>query len=542
MYLKLALTAAISWVVLGSHVAADSDAVEGVSTGTQSIRERLQQRRAERKARRGGRSAEGEVRIDRATAAALENPRLAASNWPIYHGNRNSTGASPRIGPGAVSQAETVDGLTSRRIRPAAVSPWTLAGERYRDGSQPIFTSPMDGVGKYLIQDGRLEQVDFLKLQRGLIDFDWALLVLAGNLAVVTEQKRDRFTIVGDARPGDPRSPLEVKKRIPVDRETYGQLTAHHSLAPSGHLIALTDDSKLLAVDLAAGRVAAAFDLSQVGGYNYHNSFPIDDGGRIYLAAQQEVIAVDWDGRSFDLAWKAAYDMRGPGCEDTPEDRPFREEAMAVSRGEPCTGSGTTPTLLGGREDVLVLVDGHSPANNLLAFWRDRPPAGWQPLDDPTGRTDKLDPRVAGVIALPHSTPDGDGFTAENSPAALDFGVFIAQWAGLDPKARSPRGVQRVDWNPATRSFALKWANPNVQVNGVPLVACASERRDCHAYGMGRYGREYVYTSIDWETGRITGRVPLGSDDAVLDQGNGNAVADDGSILYHGRHKIVRVR
>lgn len=482
-------------------------------------------------------------RPDLGLARYLANPKLAPSNWPVYHANRRATASSAALGPGAVSQAEMVRGLTSRRIRPPAVSPWTMIGERYDDGSQPVFTTPADGVGKYIIANGKLEAVDFIDLDRGMFDFDWGMVILEGRLAVVTEQARDRITIIGDAEPGNPHSKLAVKKRITIPEKQYGELAAHISLAPSGHLLALTETGNLLAIDLQRGRVAAVFSSAEEAGYAYHNSFPIDDGGRIYLAAQRQVAAIDWDGRAFKLAWTADYDMRGPGCEDTPVNPSQLSQFRAVSRGETCTGSGTTPTLIGTRENgVFVLVDGHSPRNNLIAFWRDEPPADWQPLDDPTGRSAKLDRRIAGVFPLPYSTPDGAGFTAENSPAVLGSGILVAQWSGFSPKRDSLTGVQRVDWKPRERRFELAWSNPDVMFNGVPLIACKSDGRDCHTYGMGRYGDAYHYVSLDWNTGRESGRVDLGTDDGVLDQGNGNIVADDGSIVLHGKHRLLRIR
>ena len=347
-------------LLLASPAACASPSAPGElaeASATQDRREVRQERRRDRRAARG-RAADEDAPTGLGGGAPV---RLSSSAWPVFHGNLSATASSPERGPGAISTAQRVDGLTSRRRRAPAVSPWTVIGERYADGSEPIFTTPMDGVGKYRLRGGNLEAVSFVKLDRGPIDFDWGLVLLEGNLAVVTEQKRDRFVVVGDAREGDAASPLEVKAVIPVSRDRYGQLTAHHSLAPGGHLIALTDEAQLLAVDLRRGEVAASLDLSEAAGYAYHNSFPIDDGGRIYLAGQQQVAAIDWNGEAFSVAWTARYDMRGPGCEDVREDRPFRKEAAAVARGARCTGGGTTPTLLGDRSDVLVLTDGHAP-------------------------------------------------------------------------------------------------------------------------------------------------------------------------------------
>ena len=58
--------------------------------------------------------------------------------------------------------------------------------------------------------------------------------------------------------------------------------------------------------------------------------------------------------------------MRGPGFEHVAE-RPHLLDVLDVARGEPGTGSGTTPTLIGNSQTgVVVVVDGHSPRTTLL--------------------------------------------------------------------------------------------------------------------------------------------------------------------------------
>ena len=474
-----------------------------------------------------------------AVGPAPRNPFLAASNWSIFHANTYAT-ASATTGPGAVETAQVIDALT-RPLAPVYVSPWTVFGPRYADGSQPVLTTPNNGVAKYLIAGGQLRGVDFLPLERNVTDFDWALLARANGEAVVTERLGNRIVLVGDARPGDPLSPLVVRRRIAVDPAVHGRLLAHHSLAFDGKLIVLTDANRLIAVDLDAGRVVAAFDLPGDSGASFQNSFPIDETGRIFVAAQSLAVAVDWTGSAFRLAWRAPYDMRGPGCENIPPNRPAEEERIAVALGLPCTGTGTTPTLIGSPQSgIFVIVDGHQPRNNLVAFWRGEPPADWAALPDPARPGQFLDRRVAGVLALPYSTPDGEGFTAQNSPAAFGNAVIIAQWAGFNPDATPPTGVQRVDWLPQQRRLSLVWANPSILFNGVPSIGCVAGV--CMTYGAGRYGNRYAYTSLDFATGAETGRVDLGSDDRVLDQGNGHAIADDGSIIYAGKRTLIRVR
>lgn len=467
------------------------------------------------------------------------NPHLAASTWPIYHANNNASASvlnTPPVDPVGV---QTVDNLTHRRFGRGNVSPWTVLRAPLPNGTQVVLTTSVNGVGKYVIEQGRLRGVHFLPLERQFTDFDWGILVMADGSALVTEKQHNRFAIVGDERDDEVLSPLTVRRRIPIDLDRFGRLTAHFTMSYDGTIIALTEKPMLIAIDPERGAVINSMRLDEEVGLATHNSFPIDERGRIFCVGQSVMFAVDWDGHAFSLAWQAPYNMRGPGFEHEFE-RSKRRDVIAVARGAKGTGSGTTPSLLGDpRTGVVVVVDGHSPRNHLVAFWRDEIPRGWQPLTHPSYPRETLDPRVAGVVALPHSTPDGEGHTAENSPAVLGNTIVVAQWAGFRPDATPPMGVQRVDWNPLTRRLDLVWANPDVHINGVPTIGRGPDGP--RVFGMGRDGDAYVYSVLDLKTGELVRRIDLGHNDTVLDQGNSHAIAADGSIIYGGKGSLVRL-
>lgn len=467
------------------------------------------------------------------------NPHLARSSWPIYHANTYATASVQNPDLEDPTAFQTVDNLTHRRFRDGQVSPWTVLREPTATGAQVVLTTPLNGVAKYLIEGGRLRPVDFLDLERRRTDVDWGILVLADGSAVVTERRHNRFAVVGDRDP-DPASPLRVMRHLPVDRRRYGELTSHFTLSHDGAIIAYTQKPALLAVDPATGRILGDHPLPDEYGMAIHNSFPIEERGRLYLLGQRGMRAIDWNGAGFTTAWTATYNMRGPGFESVREDRRPVFDAIAVARGKPGTGSGTTPSLVGdAHTGIVVVVDGHSPRNNLVAFWRDKIPEDWSPLPDPNHPGATLDRRVAGVLPLPHSTPEGDGHSAENSPAVFGHAIVVAQWAGFRPGANPPRGVQRVDWNPLRRKLELVWANPDVHLNGVPTIG--KGRQSPRVFGMGREAGRYVYSVLDLQDGRRLHHIDLGPSDDVLDQGNNHVVAADGSILYGGRKKIVRL-
>ncbi|MBX2864804.1 MAG: hypothetical protein KTR27_14735 [Leptolyngbyaceae cyanobacterium MAG.088] len=370
-----------------------------------------------------------------------------------------------------------------------------------------------------------------MRLPRGRFDFDWNVAALSTGEIVVTSIKRNTFYLLKDEQPDCPGCELIVHRSFEIPR-SVGELTIHFTVSYDGHILVLLEDNKIAAISLDTGEVAAVHALGVGGsGYSYHNAFANDETGRLFISSQQGVTALDWTGARFETAWEAEYDFRGPGCREPRRASRFRERIRTI-RGRKCTGTGTTPSLIGTAENgLVVMVDGHSPENNLIAFWRGDIPNDWQGI---AGE----DLRLAGRIALPFSTPEGEGHTAENSPAILGNSIFVAQWAGFRPDCTPPKGVQRVDWNATDRNFELVWANPDVHFNGIPT---ASSQTDL-VYGIGRgNGCTYAYRGLDIETGEIRLDVPISKDDRYVDQGNQQAIANDGSIIVGVRRGTLRL-
>ena len=458
---------------------------------------------------------------------APANPFLADSTWPLFHKNgyAQAAGAFDAVGasePVTFQRRDNPDGGTA---------PWTVFPAPYADGRQAVISNTQYGVIKWLMDGERFAQVGYVELPRGRFDFDWNVAVLKSGDIVVTSIKKNRFYILGDTAPGCAGCDLTIRRIIDVPK-SMGEITIHFSIAYDGHILVLMEDNRIAAISPVTGEVKAVGSLGQGGsGYSYHNAFASDETGRVFITSQKGVTALDWTGREFRHAWEALYDFRGPGCREPRRQSRLRERLRTI-RGKRCTGTGTTPTLMGSPNDgLVVMVDGHAPANNLVAFWRGEPPADWVGYPG-------QDRRFAGRIPLPLSTPEGEGHTAENSPAVLGNAVFVAQWAGFNPDCSPPKGVQRVDWNTAERRFDLVWANPHVHFNGIPTASSRSRL----VYGTGRgEGCMYAYRGLDIDTGEIRLDLPLGEDDAFTDQGNQQAVADDGSIVVGVRKGTLRI-
>jgi hypothetical protein len=456
------------------------------------------------------------------------NPALAASSWPIFHRNNyaQASGRLDALAPGDrvhVQRAPNGSG---------GVSSWTLLLAPYADGSQAAVGSNRLGIVKYLVHHERFEQVSFLSLPRQRFAFELNLAVLRDGSVLTTSKLENAFFRVADRRPDCPTCELIVVQKVVVPK-SFGQITTQFSIAYDGTVISLIDGNRIAAISLDSGQVLSTLDLPvPEDDVSYHNAFPIDETGRIYLSSQTAMTAIDWRNGALRIAWTAPYDFRGPGCENVHGRSRFRE-VLAVARGEKCTGTGTTPTLIGDPlTGVVVAVDGHAPNNRLVAFWRDAVPSG-------AAAVPGQDRRIASVLELPLSTLERGGFTAENSPAASGNSIFVAQWLGFFPNCTGPRGVQRVDWLPQEKRLSLVWANSEAHFNGVPSVSATTGL----VYGSG-YGSacELRYRGLDMMTGQVALDLPLGEKRDFLDQGNQHTITADGSILYASTGGVVRLR
>ena len=455
----------------------------------------------------------------RAVVEAPHNPALGRGGWAVYHRNNYAQASTAARGP------EPGDRLEAQvlEIPGHDVSPWTLLTAPYASGAQAAWGSSRFGVWKALLDGPRFALISSLLLpERARFDFDYGMVALADDTLITSIQKRNEFVLYGDLRRGDAESPIGELRRWKVP-QSVGQLSTHFSLTWDGRIVFITREGRVGALDRASGEIATVPLRDDDGAdLSTHNSFPLDEAGGVYVASQQSVTRLDWNGREFSRGWFTPIDLRGPGCPPQPRSR-FRE-AIAVARGDTCTGSGTTPTLLGTpRDGVVVLVDGWSPQNRMIALWRGEPPRDWVGLPG-------YDRRVAAILPLPHSTPDGAGFTMENSPAAWGDALVCAQWNGLRPSCAPLPGVQKLRWDAPRRELALAWANDSVALNGVLTISGGSKL----VYGCGRRDCEWRYSALDWQTGRLMIDLPLGNDDRFRDPGNQHVITADRSIVYGG--------
>ncbi|PNY80152.1 hypothetical protein [Deinococcus koreensis] len=472
-------------------------------------------------------TATGPSALDRAGEAPI-NPWSADPVWGQFHRNGYAQAATTARGPEAGDRLQVqyvaVPGSGGAPTQMHLSAP-------YPDGSRTAWSTTLTHIVKARVRGATFELAGAYEIAAlRELNVAWNMTLGRGNKAYVPSPRDRAILRFGDADPRDPRSPIVLEKTFRLPPEVRG-VPAVLNLSYDGWLVVITNEAWMVAVktDFSAHR---SFDLGQAtNDLSTHNSFPMDEQGNLYVASLFAMTKVRWTGNEFRLVWRTPYDFRGPGC--PPVSGKQVREALKVVAGLPCTGSGTTPTLVGrgAMDQLVVAVDSHR-RNRLVAFWRNEPPADWVALPG-------QDRRVAGVLELPHSTWAGRGFTAENSPPVSGYDIAVAQYAGFTPPCDAPRGVQLARWNPALRKLELTWANDSVPFNNVMTLSSGSGL----IYGSGRNRDcQVVYRGLERHTGRVAFSLPLGRSDRFVDSGNTNALLDDRSILFGVPQGIARLR
>ena len=504
------------------------------------------------------------------------NPYLAASHYPIGHTNSaqvdstavaGPTGPSHALAPGEIEYALTGPGHLGNFVSPPYAGGrrviWTngprdivkldyatlrVLARQPLAGYAPFGPEDADRMEHELQTRGRLSRLKFA--------FDNIRQMLPMDLSTVyCLLDRDGrfyaggpggFTVYGDARPGDPDSPIAVVGHWKMPKEVTGSLVGMN-MTYDGWIVVATDTGFVVTVsrDLSQSRwlalphsdEAAAYNARMAKqkrtGYNWiRNAVAVDDAGGIYAVANGWMEKVVWNGRELsarpaDGAWAEPY-PNGTG-----------------------TGSGSTPVLLGfGKADRLVAITDGEPLMHLTLYWRDAIPAGWPaPAGAPS-------PRVAG--RLPVTMGDAsrttlqseqavvvagdDMIVVNNEPATLPWylpsrikGLLISL-LGDDP-VYTPHGMEKYRWDPQHRTLVRAWANPGVSSpNCVPYASLGSGR----VYTVGVVDGQWTLESVALDTGASAERWTLGGP-RYNTMFSGVTIDPEGRVVYGGMFGLVRL-
>lgn len=495
------------------------------------------------------------------THHAPPNPYLSAPTYGITHMDSSQSDTFPYLVPRGTFR---VDPRTQPRSAGGPINIMTLAstsphymwisstsGVRYVDvsdgGFRTVAELPAPGVQTVPVADldrvlGRrftsLEQV------RTAVEGDWKLnarVLGNGTYSLVDSDNRlyystadSRILVLELVDRNDPTAGIRIAKTLdykqffakdatgPVPETTMGLAMTY-----DGHLVVVTTKGVgVLNRDLSGTPSLIHFGPDQV----VSNSVSVDSGGGIYVASDTLMRKLVWTGSTLsddaaDGAWSAPYDTG--------------EQPPSVKFGG---GTGSTPTLMGFGDDAdkLVVITDGSDRMNLVAFWRDAIPGGFQ--QKPGTKSNRIAgqiPVTAGLSPLPQF------IQSEQSVVVNGYGAFVVNnirpqgdpdrlvdvLAGgpvLDP----PHGMQRFEWDPVADDWRSVWTRGDVVATSM-VPGASSESGMVMVNGYTKTDGWEV-TGLDWKTGETLQRAIFGQDNL----GNGAYAliqyTSNGDLLFNG--------
>ncbi len=439
--------------------------------------------------------------------------------WSGSHRASYAQGSSPFVGP-----SDSVNTESAHLELPGAGIPVIASfSAPYEDGGRAVW-STVTGADAAIVKVDHetFEIIDWYVPGDREVDPPTFTLGLSGAYTAIDSKNRfivgrTRFvSFFGDSTDGDRSSPIELEKRIFMPDEVFcneSDVIAGMSLTYDGHLAFATELGNLFVIASDAdpdnlGDVpvistnqdcanADEADLEIVS-----NSIAVDENGGIYVLTSAAMYRFNWNGSALSLGWRAEYQTA--------------EEVPSPIRLGP--GSGSTPSLMGtaAADDRFVVITDGLGLMNLVLFWRDEVPADWEPI------APGKDPRIACEIPIDFGTGATTAISEQsvavrgysavvvndllrdptiNPPSMLALGALAqntvsALEGGIPDKA--PFGLERIDWDPETRSCATVWANSEVSVpNGIPSISQGSGL----VYGAGQRNGQWGLEGLDFETG-----------------------------------------
>ena len=450
------------------------------------------------------------------------------ATWPASHRSSYAQGSSAFAGP--------TDAATTRSEHlalPGAGIPVVASfSSPYADGGRAIWsTVPGLDAAILKVDHGTFEIIDWYVPTEREENPPTFTLGLSGAYNAVDSKNRfivgrTRFvSIFGDSIEGDRASPAELKKRIFMPDELFcndDDVIAGMSLTYDGQLAFVTELGNLFVISpdaepdnlgsvpvISANEGCAAADPADLEIVS--NSVAADEDGGIYVLTSAAMYRFDWDGSALSRAWRAEYEVA--------------EEVPSPIRLGP--GSGSTPSLMGTKADddrFVVITDGQA-LMNLVLFWRDEIPEDWEPI------APGKDPRIACEVPVDFGTGAPEAISEQsvavrgyaavvvndlltnptiNPPSIGNLGAVAqnlvsALEGGIPDKA--PFGLERIDWDPETRTCTTVWANPDVSVpNGIPSISEAAGL----VYGAGQRDGQWGLEGLDFASGESRLWAPAG--------------------------------
>lgn len=456
-----------------------------------------------------------------------DHPFLADSVWAASHRTPYAQGSSPLPGPGAAG--------ASRHLSVPGIPITLTFSAPYPDGRRTVWASLLGSSGAIIKLDhASFAPIDiYVPAERetgaptyelgisgayNLLDVDQRLIVTRGRF----------LEVFGDENPQSADSQIALLKRYPLPDSFFcgaqdtivgitllwtGELalaTAHGVVGvlprePDGMV-----DAQL--VRFSVNGALCDGDAVDPGADGFHivsNSIAADETGGIYVVSSQRMMRFQYDGASVSLAWEAAYDVG--------------ETGSGIRLG---AGSGSTPSLMGlpQDDDRFVVITDAQDIMHLVLFWRDEIPADWQPLSPDHDR------RIACEVPVTFGDPNATVTVSEQSVLVREYASIVVNnqiedesvLAGFSGPIRNilsaiesgrpsqaPFGVERIDWDPETRTCTTVWVNPDISVpNTIPTMSADSRL----FYGVGLQDGAWGLHALDFDTGEARFFTPAPTD------------------------------
>jgi len=449
------------------------------------------------------------------------NPHLAQEAWSASHRNNFAQASSPL--PGVTTpQAVNID----RASFPAA--PITLNfSERDGAGAQAVWASTVGFTGEIVkLNADSLALIErFIPSGGGAFSASNAYNMLDRDQNLIVGQA-DSLQVYGDKVPGDRLSGIQQLAQFTLPAEARCGSREDElvgiTMLPDGHVAFATKFGMVGVVPRQpAAMCAETLQVFSINGDACHdrsvrdddleqvsNSIAADETGAIYVVTSGAQYRINWDGSTLTKKWRASY-----------------EGAGETGAGRLGGGSGSTPSIMGnpGQRDRFVVITDGQPLMHLVLMWKDDIPADWQPIKPGRDRRIACEiPVNFGDDTLTESLSEqsvlvrGYASVIVNNKMRLDALLSLIP-AQAQPFAQlvsglslnKPSGLQRIDWDPATRSCKSVWGNPNISIpNGIPTMSAKTGQ----IFGIGSRTVNGLDTwtleAVDFATGQSTFHIP----------------------------------
>lgn len=379
---------------------------------------------------------------------------------------------------------------------------------------------------------------------------------------------KESILAYADADPTDPTSDLVLKAEWKKPPEVTGGFNSMN-MTYDGWIISITDDGWVVLINrdfseyhtlqLTGAEVAPAWNQYMLdsgrrqGAATWVRNGPaIDEAGNIWVPSLQHMHKIVWDGEKLskdpaDGAWVEPYSNKGSITVTF-------DDIIDPSTGEAFTfenvnvGSGSTASLMGyGEEDKFVVITDGDEVMNMVLFWREEVPQGWQqPPQAPSHR-------IAGMLRADIGLDDAEAVQTEQSAVVGGYGAFVVNNAPASKPIKkapdgayvglaghhpdyTPHGVQKFEWDPKAKALKEAWVNSEVSsVNSVPIVSNGSNM----VYTVGARDGKWSMEGLDWTTGESVFHYITGSS-RYNTQFSGVLMDQEGRLMHTTIHGIVR--